>query len=322
MEKNKGPVFVVGMNGSGTTMLLECLNNHPELFGYKRETKIIPYYMRIVSQYGDLSDDSQFLKLWENIRDNQAFRHAGRPDMPEDWRNTPRTLAAIFDRILRDFALQEGKTRWCEKTPMHAQHILKLSEQFSGAKFIHMVRDGRACAASFHRRWSYNPQLTIYRWKNVVRAAHRQGQQIPGRYLEVKYEELTSNPLDVMTSICQFLDVPFDEQVLSVSRIQKHSGSSDKKITSNKQTKWKSYFSLTKQQRLEKIAGRTLSEFGYDTQSPSGDYNPSSLTLKLWMSWDYFREGLRTLSAINMSNRRYVFGRMVNAVKNRLADKF
>ena len=38
-------VFIVGMNGSGTTMMLDHLDHHPNLFGFGMETYILPHYL-------------------------------------------------------------------------------------------------------------------------------------------------------------------------------------------------------------------------------------------------------------------------------------
>ena len=155
------PVFVVGMNGSGTTMLLDCLDNHPDLFGFRRETKIIPYFIQSAGKYGDLSDDKNFRKMWDDFRSISFFKYVNNGKivpLPKSWKDAPRSAAGIIDCTLSYFAEKDGKHRWCEKTPMHAQHICLLADSFPNAKFIHIIRDGRACAASFHRRWGYKPE--------------------------------------------------------------------------------------------------------------------------------------------------------------------
>ncbi|MGH8607377.1 MAG: sulfotransferase, partial [Gammaproteobacteria bacterium] len=57
-----GPVFLVGMNGSGTTMLLHSLGNHPDLYGCKRETRVLPHFIAHLHRYGTLGDDDNFLR--------------------------------------------------------------------------------------------------------------------------------------------------------------------------------------------------------------------------------------------------------------------
>jgi len=115
-----GPVFLVGMNGSGTTMLCHSLGNHPDLYGCKRETRVLPHFIAHLHRYGTLADDDNFLRLMRDIYALRAFRqlNGGRPvPLPEDWATMPRDLASIVDTAFRYFAAQEHKKRWADKTP-------------------------------------------------------------------------------------------------------------------------------------------------------------------------------------------------------------
>ena len=126
--------------------------------------------------------------------------------LPATWRDYPRSLAAILDAIFGYFAARENKHRWCEKTPQHVQHLVALSQQFPAAKFIHVIRDGRDCAVSFHRRWLRQPELTVFRWKKVVAIGREQGRQLgTDRYLETRYEDLTTQPEQSLRRISAFL---------------------------------------------------------------------------------------------------------------------
>ena len=40
MTDSEGPIFVVGMNGSGTTMLADSLGQHPGLYVFPFESKL------------------------------------------------------------------------------------------------------------------------------------------------------------------------------------------------------------------------------------------------------------------------------------------
>ena len=175
------PVFIVGMNGSGTTMLLDHLDKHPELFGFPLETKILPHYLTALPHDLDLRDDGEFLRLYLEMANAYPFlvANGGIPVAPpSSWRSLPRTPAAIFDSIVSDFAARSHKARWCEKSPMHIQYIAALSTAFPDAQFIQIIRDGRDCAASFHRRWGYTPKSTIYRWRRAVTEGRSQGLQL------------------------------------------------------------------------------------------------------------------------------------------------
>lgn len=325
---NASPVFVVGMNGSGTTMLLDCLDNHSMLYGFKRETRVLPYFMSSLAKYGDLSQDNNFLRLWNDIRNIPDFKDVNNgvsPPLPEDWQSFSRDLAFVIDYNFHYFAEKEGKSRWCEKTPMHALHIVSLAELFPGAKFIHIIRDGRACAASFHRRWGHTPELTIYRWKNVVHEARRQGAIIKARYFEIYYEDLVRDPETWMRKVCDFLDIPYDRNVLSLSRSRTITGSTDKSIV-EKEDKWRTHFNEQEITRLENIAGKTLSELGYIINSTASDKDPSLIHRKLWLFRDYIRLGLmfayKDLTGNNRGKWKKLFWRITRAVKQRITTKY
>lgn len=64
LDEMPRPVFCVGMNGSGTTMLRDSLERHPYIYGYPRETKIIPSLIESQSKFGDLHTDENFRALW------------------------------------------------------------------------------------------------------------------------------------------------------------------------------------------------------------------------------------------------------------------
>ncbi len=299
------PVFVVGMNGSGTTMLLDHLGSHPDLYGFRLETKVLPYYLLQTARYGDMHVDRNFRRLLDEMRGAFPFRQSnkGLPvPLPSEWRSLPRTPAAIFDYLMQYFAGLEGKSRWCEKTPMHVMHIEALAQAWPAAKFIHVIRDGRDCAASFHRRWGYRPEASIVRWKSCLRAGRQQGLPLGSRrYIEIRYEALTEDPESELRRVCDFLEVEFKTVLLESARSGKRvRGLTSGKIRPNKRNHAE-YFSKAVSDELEKIAGATLAEFGYATNRPQSSFDPSRSRLRLWI----LRDRLRTATAT-------VFGKLLN----------
>ena len=284
-----GPVFVIGMNGSGTTMLLRCLDRHPELYSFPNETKVLPYFIKSLPKYGDLRNDKNYLRLWNDLRNEFAFRKVTKgvpPPLPVEWRDLPRDFRSIVDEIFKYFASTEGKIRWCEKTPMHALHIHTLASVFPDARFLHIIRDGRDCAASFHRRWGFKPERAIFRWKNVVREARRQGDSLGGTYCEIFYEKLTQDPEPELRRICKFLDVSFNKAMLRPARSGKRDVYYEGGAILANYGKWRTYFDERQVGQLEKIAGQMLAELNYPTDHPSSDFDPSRLLVKIWTCKD------------------------------------
>ncbi len=290
--KSPDQVFIVGMNGSGTTMLLDHLSSHPLLFGFPGETKFLPYFLTRASKYGDLADDRNYLKLWEDMSDSiigHAQRESGRFSLPSDWGAPPRSVARVFDRIMGSFATEQGKRIWCEKSPMHVLHMQLLGGAFPNARFIHVIRDGRDCAASFHRRWKFNPRRTVFRWKNAVREGRRQGANLGTRYLEVRYENITREPEASLREICRFLDLPFDAAVLDTGRARRDVTSATSSRIVRNQREANQYFDAAMIEELERIAGQCLAEFGYASTNRFGDHDPSSARLRWWELGDDIR---------------------------------
>ncbi len=320
------PVFVVGMNGSGTTMLLDCLGRHPALYAFPKETRLIPYLMARQDSYGDLGVDANFRALWDDVRNLAVFRevngHVPVP-LPEDWTSHPRSLAAILDAVFCHFANQHAKRRWCEKTPQHVQHLLALAEMFPAARFVHVIRDGRDCAVSFHRRWKRQPELTVFRWKKVVSLGRAQGLRLgAARYLEVRYEDLTAAPEVSLRRICQFLGLEFNPAVLYSAQPYLQASSSGRRGGLLRNSgKWRSYFKPPTVERLEHIAGATLASCGYATRYPDADIDVSNWRRRFWSMREtvreYSREVWRKLNGEIERPWRVILVKPVNALRHR-----
>lgn len=329
-DKAGKQVFVVGMNGSGTTMLLDCLGRHPDLFAFPVETRLIPWLLTNRERYGDLSDDQNFERLWKEVLAIPAFRKVNEDEplpLPSDWKDCKRTIPAVIDHILSSMARDAGKRIWCEKTPQHAQHIALLAEAFPNAVFIHMIRDGRDCAASFQRRWGRTPQLSIYRWKKVVSTADDQGRALGGgRYLEIKYEEITAEPEPWLRVACNFLGLPFDREVLTSSAPYLKKSAAGTQTLQPNSGKWRSRFSGLTIRSLESIAGSTLAEFGYPTGRPDADRDPSPVRIKSWMVRDTLRQFTREvrLKATGQLTRSWstILRRPLSAIRQGRANHY
>ena len=323
------PIFVVGMNGSGTSMLADCLGLHPELFATPWETRLIPYLIINTPKFGDLNNDENFLALWKAVLNIPAFTqmNAWKPlRLPKNWRDFPRELPSVIDAVFRSISLQHNKQRWAEKTPQNIQHLCKLGELFTGAKFIHIIRDGRDCAASFHRRWQRTPEFTIYRWKRVLQEGESQGKKLGDRYFQLRYEDITTNPDLWMRKICKFVELPFDDVILRSNQPHQEKWGELGNIQPNSE-KWKTYFTEKKIKNLEKIAGMSLHNYGYNVRNKTGNKNPNVMQKFFWKWRDAYKEfqnmGMKKLTG---KTKRLPWSRIVKFVQTSIrqsrANKF
>lgn len=327
-SSDDSPVFIVGMNGSGTTMLLDCLGRHPQLYGFPLETRVMPSFLSSDSRYGDLKNDDNFLELFHTIRKLPVFQmvnQATEIPLPDNWRDYSRQASAVFDYIFLYFAGLQGKTRWCEKTPQHVQHMDLLAQNYPQAKFVHIIRDGRDCASSFQRRWYRTPELTIYRWRKVVDIGRQQGIRLADRYMEVKYEDITTAPEVWMKKICEFIGVDFDKNVLVSRRPQSENRGVLGGIEKNTE-KWRTSLSIKCRRSLERIAGQSLSQLGYPVEFEKGNFTPSKNQLRIWNIKDYTRqffvEIYKKLTGKSKKDWRMLLYLPVSAIKQSRSNRY
>jgi 2-polyprenyl-3-methyl-5-hydroxy-6-metoxy-1,4-benzoquinol methylase/tetratricopeptide (TPR) repeat protein len=123
-------IFIGGAGRSGTTLLRTMLDAHPRLH-CGPELKLVPVLSQLRAQ-------------WLATMGG-ALRDAG---------VTPERLDAGVRSFLEALltGLAPAGTRLAEKTPHNVMHIDLLSRLFPRARFIHLVRDGRAVVASLLRQ--------------------------------------------------------------------------------------------------------------------------------------------------------------------------
>ena len=322
----KDQIFVIGINGSGTTMLAEALGRHPELYMFPQETRVLPY---LVHRYPDsiLHDLSARRALADALGRSRAF-----------WRcngNQPLVLSdevlaalndfsSVVDAMYGHFAQLEGKQRWGDKSPMYLQHIDVLARVFPNARFIHIYRDGRDSAQSFHRRWRQSPSRTIFRWKKAIALGREQGKRLGiARYFELSYEDLTADPENWMRRVCAFAGLDFCPAVLSSS--MQYMDESARQVAQGRMiqnsNKWRTYFNSEQIDELEQIAGKTLADLGY-TVGLQGDKDLSSARL-YWLKWqDWINFSIHHITAFGVRGLVPFFFRVRDALMQDKSNKY
>ena len=142
--------------------------------------------------------------------DAEVVRAAVRADPPAD-------VPDLIRRVYREYARQRGKERYADKTPYHVLQIERLAGAFPEARFVHLVRDGRDVVPSLigmpFAPDRFGPGV-LY-WRRHVTAGREAGAVVgPGRYREVRYEELVEDPEAVLTDLCAFVELDYDPAML------------------------------------------------------------------------------------------------------------
>lgn len=277
------PVFVLGCDRSGTTLLSLLLSQSPDLH-MTLESGFIPDLYEKKDAYGDLSTSKQ---RWFFIRDLQTTNATSNTiafdifELTEEQaeesvkKAAPTDYAGAIDALFSKTAEQHDKPRWGNKTPKYVHHIDLLTNLFPDAKIIHLIRDPRDVAASIKRvGWTHTIKEAAQFWNERVTDG-LQGRELSNdTYYELKYESLLENPSTTLQQIYNWLDIDFTNEVIEQYRedrdrtsITKHEELFDligKPIDPSRAYAWKKSMSKADIAEIEQVNKELIQELDYE----------------------------------------------------------
>ena len=190
------PFFILGSQGSGSTLLRLMLDAHPAL-AIPPETG----FLRLVMAH-------DWVPFWEF--GDRWHKRLGLTDEDRD-----RRLADFYGGMFDDYAKAHGAQRWGEKTPYHVWHIDEARRLFPDAAFLAIVRHPYGAIASMSRRFDRDLTKALDHWVGTTREIIRRADDLGDSLALLRYEELTRSPEAVLRPTLDWLGEPWDEQVLS-----------------------------------------------------------------------------------------------------------
>jgi hypothetical protein len=201
------PVFVGGHPRSGTTLLGSMIGAHSKCI-CTPESQFKTRALRQSSR-GDRVDIRTAFHL---IKADWRFKiwSLDIDSVPYDELHSHQDLIL---RIVKAYGEKFGKPDagiWVDHTPSNVKNAATLLELFPGAKFIHIVRDGRAVASSIMPLdWGANTinsaaRSWVKRLSQYLAAESSLGSE---RISRVRFEDLVLEPETTLKSICSFLDI-------------------------------------------------------------------------------------------------------------------
>jgi hypothetical protein len=195
---------------------------------------------------------------------------------------TGEAIAAVFEV----YAEHEGKPRWGDKTPLYMQHLPLLERLFPDALWVHLVRDGRDAALSFlelpegfsGKTWALPRTAAQFaaRWRTEILAAQRLGAHVGGRYLELRYEDLVTEPERELRRVCEHASLSWEPAMLEHADVPEVSSMPEHRNIAQPPTPglrdWRSQMSREDALAFEEVAGDVLRGAGYELLEPGAEY--------------------------------------------------
>ncbi|MGH8076406.1 MAG: tetratricopeptide repeat-containing sulfotransferase family protein [Lysobacter sp.] len=197
------PIFIVGMHRSGTTLLERMLAGH--------------------SQVGDAGETSAFHAQLERAIDQAA-------PTGMDAAFAKHVTTADFDAIARGYAetavwLSRGNPYFTEKLPPNFFNVGFIAKAMPQARFLHLVRDPMDTCFSNLRTlfsgtalYSYDQAELGGFFLQYQRMMEHWRAVLPGRVLDISYDELVRDPADMAERVAAHCGLAFEPGMVDIGR--------------------------------------------------------------------------------------------------------
>jgi hypothetical protein len=288
--------FVVGVPRSGTTLLRLMLDAHPDL-AIPGETHFIPALLSRWKEMraADTPDAERRREALELITSHPRWRDLGvdRDALERHLLSLPVADAGEVARaVFVVHAEARGKPRWGDKTPAYLTKMPRIQRAIPEATFVHVLRDGRDVALSWANvSWGvHDPAEAARQWvRRITGARRRVGRLRPGSYLELRYEDLVSDPDGALRRVAEHIELPWDAAMLDYHRearermapamrelhsVHGRTISADERERqhalvsepprADRVSRWREGMADRDRRAFEAIAGELLTELGYE----------------------------------------------------------
>jgi protein-tyrosine sulfotransferase len=264
-------IFVGGYGRSGTTLMRAILDVHPAI-SCGPETKVLPTFLSYLTKF--IANRSVQKDLMEAGVEAHTIGEAASSFIYYvlKYRKANNISAASFPE--KNLRPQE---RLCCKDPDILHHVKYLHEIFPNAKFVRMIRDGRAAAYSFmlrvKERLTFRKFLNFFdSWNSYNRIIDTECDRLGPKFcITVRYEDLITDMKRVLQRVVAFLNETWTDELL---RHEKHFG--DQIKVSN--LEWSTL------QIKNKIYNDSLAPIWLD-HFP--DYNPAMVNTQVLKRYNY-----------------------------------
>lgn len=262
---SQNPLFIIGSPRSGTSLLRLIMTSHTQVL-IPPECGFITW---LHNKYGSWcsSDSNDSIRLECFLDDLFECKKMdtwmmNREDVKKQILiNHPSTYSELCSIIYLSYAISTERDfqLWGDKNNFYLNHLDELHSLYDNARFLHIVRDGRDVACSYREVMSgktdspYAPKLETnisdisIEWSNNVLKIDSFMTKLPiDRAMTIKYEDLVSDPENIINSVCRWLSIPFEASMINYYKENK-----SKKLEPEMTLDWK-------KRTLEPISNATV----------------------------------------------------------------
>jgi hypothetical protein len=237
-------LFILGLNNSGTTLLVDLLKSHPAVRWLPNEGQYLTGSLPLPRTYGVPRKFAQRLDVFHWTEENDS---------------TPAL------RIQYDWAMyyQQRPGILMEKSPPNIMRSRWLQHNFRPSRFLAITRHPYAVCEGIRRREGHTIEEAARHW-TVANAWMLEDIKHLDQCLFITYEELCSRPQDYLTQLQAFLglEVAFDPKVVAKPR-RIHSIDNTEELIRNFNARSLQQLSASDVATIDRITGPLMQRLGY-----------------------------------------------------------
>ncbi len=295
----RAPIFLICSERSGSNLISSIMGMHSQIYAHP------PYHMGrdILLNLPFVFSEGTSSRSWDIISKRavkriRKHRNDVEADSLKNWLAQRETIDAreiarfIFQQLPAD---ADGKHAFVKEN--NIQHLLYFfADCFPEAKFVFQVRDPRDFLASAKARkttWlgnkfgSFHGAMKIWNEDQLcgLRALTFFG---PDRVKLIRYEDLIGQNTETLEAVCQFLGLPFEEEMLnfhesdSSRKLATKGGPREnigKPLITDNFNKYRNSLSKKEIKSVEARVGYLMDMFGYERDFPAGAVKNSGSVL-------------------------------------------
>jgi LPS sulfotransferase NodH len=240
LKSMKAPIFIMGTQRAGTTLLTRIMSAHPQMF--------VQNELELPEIFGHQRSKAELISAMEK----RIFIEEG--------------------LVLKDILASQPDMLWGLKDPQLTEYIDELRAFLPDTKFIIIVRDGRGVTNSYiENKWGLgtNVYTGAQRWQREVNQQRAFMQEAPEQFLYIRYEDLVDDLEATIKQVCSHIGLPFHDDLLNYDQKQSYYQKkrenihTDKKPQKSLAEKWRKQLTARQISVIEHVAGDTLRANNY-----------------------------------------------------------
>jgi tetratricopeptide (TPR) repeat protein len=204
----EGPIFVVGLPRSGSTLIEQILASHSKVEG-TMELANIPRIVNDLQGRESADMDSRYPRVLAELTADDCRR--------------------LGERYLEETQVyRRGKPYFIDKMPNNFRHIGLIHLMLPNAKIIDTRREAMACCFSNYKQLFASGQEFTYSiedigryYRSYIELMTHWESALPGRVLRIQYEEVVADLEGNVRKLLDFVGLDFEPQCLEFYRTER-----------------------------------------------------------------------------------------------------